>query len=216
MFTGIIEEIGTIKQIEKAAQGGASIYVECKKILEDLSIGDSVAINGACQTAVKIDDKGFKIEASPETLNVTTFNYFKSGQYVNLERAMRVNSRFGGHIVTGHVDATGEFKKSTKQGISTLMFFKAPQEVLKYIIYKGSICIDGISLTVASLHDDLFSVAIIPKTIEDTILKHLKLGQAVNLESDIFAKYIESFVLKNNNKNEDRVTLDYLKTHGFM
>ncbi len=218
MFTGIIEEIGLIKSVNKSANG-ADITISCNKILEDIQIGDSIAVDGACQTVVSFDSSGFKVEASPETLSLTTLRDFNSGQYVNLERALIANGRFGGHIVSGHIDATGTFIKKQKQGISYLHYFQAPQIVLNYVIYKGSICINGISLTIASLQNDTFSIAVIPQTIKDTNLQYLKPGDKVNLESDVFAKYVEKFMLNyknNDNPQKDNITLDYLAEHGFI
>ncbi len=218
MFTGIIEEIGLIKSINKSADG-ATIAISCNKILDDITIGDSIAVDGACQTAVAFDNTTFKVEASPETLNLTTLYDFYPGKYVNLERAMKANGRFGGHIVSGHVDSTGTFIKKEKQGISYLYYFQAPQTVLNYIIHKGSICINGISLTIASLQNDIFSIAVIPQTIKDTNLQYLKPKDKVNLESDVFAKYVEKFMINyNNNANPQKadITLDYLAEHGFI
>ncbi len=218
MFTGIIEEIGLIKAVNKSANG-AVISISCNKILEDIKIGDSIAVDGACQTAVAFDNTTFTVEASPETLSLTTLCDFYTSKYVNLERAMLANDRFGGHIVSGHIDATGTFIKKEKQGLSYLYYFQVPQAVLNYIIHKGSICINGISLTIASLQNDIFSIAVIPQTIKDTNLQYLKPQDKVNLESDVFAKYVEKFMInyKNNaNPQKADITLDYLAEHGFI
>lgn len=214
MFTGIIEETGIVGSINRLAFG-ASVFIECKIILDDLKIGDSVSVDGACQTAVKIDNNGFYIDISQETLDVSTLKYFKSGQKVNLERAMKLNGRFGGHVVSGHVDGTGKYVKKINQGMFENYYFSAPGNVSKYLIYKGSVCINGISLTIASLEDNIFSVAVIPQTSSSTNISDLKTGDYVNLESDIFAKYIEKFVSKSDNVTEN-ITVSYLEEHGFL
>jgi riboflavin synthase len=215
MFTGIVEEIGIIKRIENKAQG-AVISVGCKQIFEDLNIGDSVAINGACQTVIKLENGIFDVEASPETLNLTTLKYFKEGAKVNLERAMSANGRFGGHIVSGHIDGVGEFREKQNQGLADMYYFSVPDEVAKYIVYKGSICIDGISLTIASLQDNIFNVSVISHTAQSTILGDLKSGDKVNLESDIIAKYVEKFMPKSDNASGNNISMNYLEEHGFI
>ena len=219
MFTGLIEEVGIINSVKKAAQG-AVISVDCSKISDDLKIGDSISIDGACQTAVKIRANGFDVEASLETLNLAIFKNYKPGTKVNLERAMPACGRFGGHIVTGHVDGTGEFKKKINQGIADLFYFSAPENVAKYLVYKGSVCVNGISLTIASLEGNVFSVSVIPLTVKHTNLAYLTPNDKVNLESDILAKYIEKFVSRADNKINDNktenITDSYLQEHGFI
>lgn len=212
MFTGLIEEIGTIAGIKKQ-NNGAVITITCVKILEDLRHGDSVAIDGACQSVVKITNSGFEVEASEETLKLTTLNDYKQGQLVNLERAMLAGGRFGGHIVTGHVEGMGKFLKKENQGLSHNFFFSAPENIAKYLIYKGSVTINGISLTIASLEGDTFSAAVIPVTLKETNLGLLNPGDKVNLEPDILAKYVEKFTKNNNNS---KITENYLAEHGFM
>ncbi|MFH0703299.1 MAG: riboflavin synthase [bacterium] len=214
MFTGIIEEIGIIKFIERKRHG-AVISVNCAKVLNDLNIGDSIAIDGACQTVSEFGNNYFSIEASQETLNLTTLKNFQPGFKVNLERAMPVNGRFGGHIVTGHVDGVGTFEKKINQGLADLYYFSAPENIAKYMVYKGSVCINGISLTVASLKKNIFSVSVIPMTAKSTNLTYLKAGDNVNLESDILAKYIEKFVSKDNNVTGS-IDIGYLEKHGFI
>lgn len=214
MFTGIIEETGTVRNIERIAQG-AVISVECSKIMDDLNIGDSVAVNGACQTVVKLRNNSFDIEASAETMQMTTFKYFKEGDLVNLERAMSATSRFGGHMVTGHIDGIGEFIERVNQGIADLYYFRAPDEVAKYMVYKGSISIDGISLTIASLKENVFGVSVISQTSKSTNLQYLNAGGRINLESDIIAKYVEKFLSKSDNSSES-INMSYLEEHGFI
>ena len=214
MFTGLIEEIGTVAGIKKQ-DNGAVISIACKKILDDLKEGDSVAIDGACQTVTAIKPAGFEVEASAETLGLTILNNYQTGRHVNLERAMAANSRFGGHIVTGHVENTGVFLKKEKQGLAYNFHFSASEDIMKYVVYKGSICVNGISLTVASVENNNFSAAVIPTTMEETNLNFLKPGDNINLEPDILAKYVEKFALKYDNKTGN-INENYLKKHGFM
>jgi len=214
MFTGLIEEIGLITGFNKQ-NNGAIITVSCKKILDGLKNGDSVAIDGACQTVTKISGSCFEVETSSETLNLTILNNYKKGQYVNLERAMAANGRFGGHIVSGHIEGVGEFLRREKQGLAWDYYFKAPEHIMKYIVYKGSVCINGISLTVALINENVFSVAVIPTTVEETNLKYLKSGNSIDLEPDILAKYVEKFVSKYDNSRSN-ITENYLLEHGFM
>lgn len=214
MFTGLIEETGIISAVIQQSQG-AVISVKCSKALDGLKLGDSVAIDGACQTVVKLRQDGFDVEAAKETLDLTTLSEYKAGRKVNLERAMLANGRFGGHIVSGHVDGTGIFIKKQNQGLADVFYFEAPQSIAKYIVYKGSICINGISLTVASIENNIFTVSVIPTTLKETNLSDLKSGNRVNLESDILAKYIENFLTKKDNKTEN-ITMNYLQEHGFL
>lgn len=218
MFTGIIEEIGQITRIDPAP-GGIKLSVGAQKVLEDIKIGDSIAINGACQTVISFDSASFTVDVSSETLNVTTFKHFTSGEKVNLERALKLSDRLGGHLVSGHVDAVGELLNIKKEGNMSMLSFSVPENISRYLIYKGSITIDGISLTVANLenNDTVFSVAVIPHTLSNTVLLGLKIGNKVNLESDILAKYIEK-LLKNNTLQKEKssnITYDFLVEHGF-
>lgn len=208
MFTGIIEEIGAI-----ARRSGADLAVLAEKVLEDLKIGDSVAINGACMTVAAINDDNFTVNVSPESIERTTLATLRPGEAVNLERAMSVGDRFGGHFVLGHVDGIGRVASVQKQGEFSLWRFKAPQEVTKYIVPKGSIAIDGISLTVIEPSGDTFGVALIPTTIEHTILKNKRPGDAVNLEADVIGRHIYHYV---KGKSEGNVTMDMLARNGFL
>lgn len=214
MFTGLVEEVGIISSITKKSQG-AVIFVECNKILDDLKPGDSVAIDGACQTVVKLKENGFEAEAAKETLALTTFKEFQTGRKVNLERAMPATGRFGGHFVSGHIDGAGTFLRKQNDGIADIYYFEAPENIVKYMVYKGSICINGISLTIASLEGNIFTVSVIPATLKETNLPNLKTGDKINLESDIIAKYVENFVCRKDNKTEN-ITINYLQEHGFL
>lgn len=212
MFTGLIEEIGTVKLFKKTTSG-AVLTVECKKILEDIKLGASIAINGACHTVIDFSSNSITVQTSNETLAISNFTELKTGSIVNLERAMTLSSRLDGHLVSGHIDGTAEYIEKQSDGFSYKMFFKIQQNLNKYIIYKGSITINGISLTIASIEDNIFSVAIIPHTLKNTNLEKLKSGDIVNIETDIIAKYIENFSQVSNNTT--KITKSFLEENGF-
>ena len=209
MFTGIVEEIGTIKSIKKGAKS-AQIEILAKNIFSDLKIGDSVATNGVCLTVTKINNNIFCADAMNETLSKTSLKELKSGSHVNLERAMLLNSRFGGHIVSGHIDGIGKVISITKDDIAYWYKIQTSNQIMKYIIEKGSITIDGISLTVNKVQRDSFEVSIIPHTLSQTILKDRRVGSIVNLENDIVGKYLEKFI-----NVPKEITKDFLIKNGF-
>lgn len=212
MFTGIIEEIGTIKEFTKSTNS-ALIVVECSKILENLQIGESIAIDGVCQTVTKFDKGSFSAQVSSETLSVTTFSKLKKDDKVNLERALSVNGRFGGHIVTGHIDGLAKIKNIQKMSEFYNIKFEISQDLAKYVAKKGSVTLNGISLTVADILNNEFSIAIIPHTFENTNLKYLQTGDFVNFEVDILAKYVEKILSTGNNRAIDE---NFLKENGFF
>ena len=214
MFTGIVEEVGKISEFHKSSQG-AKIVVECKTVLENLHLGDSVAVDGCCQTVVEIADNSFSAELSPETLKMTTFALAKVGGEVNLERALTPTSRLGGHIVQGHVDCLGKFLRSEKFDSFYELTFELPQTESKYIVNKGSVAINGVSLTVARVSGNIFTVAVIPHTRENTTLKNLPVGDTVNIETDILGRYVEKFLSTGNNENS-RISVEFLAENGFM
>ena len=211
MFTGIIEEIGEIKDIQLSTNG-AKLKVACNEILKDVNLGDSIAINGCCQTVVKFSNSDFSVEVSPETLNVTNFSTLKKGQKVNLERALTPTSRMGGHIVQGHVDLTGELLKVEKLENFYNMYFETTDT--KYIVQKGSITVNGISLTVADVNETCFKIAVIPHTYKNTTLQTTQIGEIVNIETDILGRYIEKFLSVNNNKKSN-ISMEFLVENGF-
>lgn len=213
MFTGIIEEVGIVKNFKFISEN-AEISVNCSKVLEDTKIGDSIAINGVCQTVTDITETGFRAEVSKETLRVTNFSDLQSGDKVNLERALTLNERVGGHIVSGHVDNVAKFVSAEKSDDFYNMEFIVNEETARYIVKKGSVTINGISLTVAEINNTVLKVAVIPHTYENTNLLVLKNGQYVNIETDVFAKYIEKFLL--NEHTTSVITQDFLKENGFM
>ncbi|MBR1528264.1 MAG: riboflavin synthase [Oscillospiraceae bacterium] len=213
MFTGIIEEIGNIRKIQTGADT-CVLTVSASKILSDLHIGDSIAVNGTCLTVCKFDQTCFSADVMPETMRRTNLGSLKSGSPVNLERAMSANGRFGGHIVSGHIDGTGVIKSLKKEKNAVWVKISAKPEILKYIVEKGSVAIDGISLTVAKISNQDFSVSIIPHTGEETILLQKKAGEIVNLECDIIAKYVEK--LCNFRNPSGGISENFLAEHGFL
>ncbi len=213
MFTGIVEEIGIVKSLEFKANG-AKIVIGCQKVIEDVKIGDSIAIDGVCQTVIAFNSSEFSAEISDETLKVTTLGNLKSGNTVNLERALTLSSRLGGHIVSGHVDCMGKFINIEKLSDFYNLQFEISEEQEKYVVYKGSITINGVSLTVANIEDNIVSVAIIPHTYNNTSLKDLKLGQDVNIETDILGKYVEKFLSAKDNKKG--ISMNFLQENGFV
>lgn len=190
MFTGIIEYAGEITRLERD-DAGARLHVRAEPIAADAVLGASVAVNGVCLTVVAIEDGHLRFDAVPETLHRTSLGELKEGDRVNLERPMPANGRFDGHIVQGHVDATGSLVSATEEGNSYRLRFRTGAEILRYVVEKGSITIDGISLTVAALGPDWFEVAIIPHTWQVTNLSGKTPGSRVNLEVDVLAKYVE-------------------------
>jgi len=190
MFTGIIEELGRIRAIEKRGED-ARIVIEAHTVTEGSRDGDSISVNGVCLTALDVKPDSFAADVSKETLFRSTLENLKEGSPVNLERAVTPTTRLGGHIVQGHVDARGEFLGSENHGDSWTFRFAYPKEVARYLVFKGSVSVEGISLTIASLGDDYFEIAVIPKTFEVTNFSQLKPGDAVNLEVDVIAKYVE-------------------------
>jgi len=200
MFTGIIEEIGIIKSISHLG-GGIRFSVQAKSILEDLKIDDSVSLNGVCQTVIARTDSTFDFIAVEETLRKTTLNKFRTGQKLNLERALKVSARLGGHIVQGHVDCVGNVIALNQESTGKLIRIHFQSNFSKYIVPVGSIAIDGVSLTVAGKERDNFYVAVIPHSIEMTTLKELRVGSEVNLEFDILGKYIESMIAEGKSYN---------------
>lgn len=193
MFTGIVEEIGIVEHIRKG-YASAVLFIRAAKVLEDLKIGDSVAVNGICLTATSVSAQGFTADVMHETLNRSSFVDLAPGSRVNLERAMAANGRFGGHIVAGHADGTGTVLSVRPDDNAIWYTFRAAPEILRYIVEKGSITIDGISLTVAQVRKTDFSVSVIPHTVQVTVLKDRHPGSKVNLETDIIGKYVEKLL----------------------
>lgn len=208
MFTGIIEELGNIQEIKSN-----KITVKCGTIIQGAKLGDSIAVNGVCLTVSEILSDGFVADISPETFKVTTFNLSKTGDLVNLERAMPANGRFGGHIVSGHIDGLAKILDISKTNNFYELNLELDAKESNYAIKKGSITINGISLTIANIEKNTIKLAIIPHTYENTNLKTLKNGNYVNIEVDMVAKYIEKFLSSRDNKS--KISLEFLQEHGF-
>lgn len=215
MFTGIVEEVGKIKAIKKG-KNSARLVINAKKVLEDVKLGDSIAVNGVCLTVTEFSNSEFGVDVMHESLKKSSLSTLKNDSSVNLERAMLLNGRFGGHIVSGHIDGTGKIINIKNDDNAIWYTISAKDKIMKYIIEKGSITIDGISLTVANLSESDFSVSIIPHTQEETILKTKKIGDIVNLENDCIAKYVESLLnFKEKSEVKKDITMDFLLENGF-
>ncbi len=213
MFTGIIEEVGSIRGIRRGSHS-CVLTVCAKKVLEDVHIGDSIAVNGTCLTVSSFDGASFCADVMPETMQRTNLGKLLPGSQVNLERAMAANGRFGGHIVSGHIDGTGVLSAFRKDDNAVWVTIAAPSSVLRYIVEKGSIAIDGISLTVARVTEKDFAVSVIPHTAAETTLLHKKIGDLLNLECDIIGKYVEK--LCGGGKQTSGITAEFLAQHGFV
>jgi len=193
MFTGIIEELGSVRSIEERGEN-ARLVINARVVTEGTNHGDSISVNGVCLTALDIEPDSFAADVSRETLQRSTLGSLKRGAPVNLERAVTPATRLGGHIVQGHVDARGQFLGVENHGESWTLRIAYPKEIARYLVFKGSVAVEGISLTIAGLTDDHFEIAIIPKTWEVTNLSHLKPGDAVNIEVDVIGKYVEKLL----------------------
>lgn len=216
MFTGLIEEIGTM---EKAVSGEKSmkLTLHASKVLENIKIGDSISTNGVCLTVASFTTSTFTVDVMPETMRKTNLGKLKKGNGVNLERALKVSDRLGGHIVSGHIDGTGIIKEYKDEDNATWVTVETKKEIIKYIIPKGSIAIDGTSLTVVDTTDRSFRVSLIPITKEETILLKKKVGDEVNLECDIVGKYIERFLnFKEDKKETSKINMKFLSENGFL
>jgi riboflavin synthase len=212
MFTGIIEDVGVIANINKMA---GRWEISLKTALQPATIkeGDSISVDGVCLTVTKLSGNIFSVDASLETLHITTLKDKRTGQNVNLERAMSAENRFGGHLVTGHIDGVGSIAEKRKEGDSVKLVIEVSPSLSRYIVGKGSIAIDGISLTVNEQRDNIFTVNIIPYTVSRTTIGEKNLRDAINIETDIIGKYVESFLTKDKSKSID---MDFLYRHGYV
>ncbi len=216
MFTGLIQDIGKIQSVERRG-GGVFLAITTQLDLSSVKIGDSISVDGVCLTVVTISRRTFTVEVSAETLKRTTLANATTGQPVNLETALKMSDPLGGHLVAGHVDGTGEIEEISPEGNSLRYRFRVPLEIGRYLIEKGSVAVDGISLTVAECHDQEFSVNILPHTAERTTLGKKKAGEKVNLENDLIAKYVEKFVRQADApvQQSTRINAAFLAEHGF-
>ena len=215
MFTGIVEETGSIKNIKRGA-ASAELSIEASKVLEDVALGDSIAVNGVCLTVTDFSGSMFTADVMHETLDRSSLGALRPGSPVNLERAMKTDGRFGGHIVSGHIDGTGHISNISRDDNAIWYTIDTSGDILRYIVEKGSIAIDGISLTVASVDESSFKVSIIPHTAANTILAVKKAGDVVNLENDIIGKYVEKLMRTDENETEEScITEAFLIENGF-
>lgn len=216
MFTGLVEEIGVVTSVLKGTKS-AKIVIKAQKVLNHVQLGDSIATNGVCLTVTDFTSHSFAVDVMAETMNKTNLKNLVSGSKVNLERALRVGDRLGGHLVSGHIDGLGIIKDFEKEDNAIWVSIGTSPDILKYIIYKGSIAIDGISLTVAYVDEHIFKVSVIPHTKEVTTLLSKAMGDEVNLECDMIGKYIEKFLLwKEPSPPKKSMDMDFLKEHGFV
>lgn len=214
MFTGIIEEVGKVSKIHKQGEF-AVLTITGKRIFDDMKLGDSIAVNGVCLTVTEFGSNHFSADVMSETLKRTSLGDLQPNSPVNLERAMAANGRFGGHIVSGHIDGTGEISEITPAHNSTWYRIKTSPKLLRYIIEKGSITIDGISLTVVDVDQESFRVSIIPHTLAETNLGTKKIGSIVNLENDIIGKYVEQLLSKGGDQPTSTLSREFLAKAGF-
>ncbi|MGM9612784.1 MAG: riboflavin synthase [Butyricicoccus sp.] len=214
MFTGIIEEVGTVRRVSTGAAYG-TIDIQARTVLEGTKLGDSIAVNGVCLTVTGLSSDGFTADVMAETMRRSALGQLKSGSKVDLERAMAADGRFGGHIVSGHIDGVGTIREMKHEGNAVWVTITASAAILRGIVEKGSIAIDGISLTVAAVDDTSFSVSIIPHTGAQTILLDKKPGDPVNLENDIIGKYVQRFLEPAPKAETSNITMEFLAKYGF-
>lgn len=219
MFTGIVEELGRVIGIQKSSHA-IKMQIQAKKVLESTQIGDSICTNGVCLTVTSLSKESFEVDVMPETVMKSNLSELKQGSLVHLERALTLQSRLGGHMVSGHIDGEGEITQITKDENATWLTISASPRLLKYIVYKGSIAIDGVSLTVAEVSESYFKVSIIPHTATNTHLLQKQIGSLVNLECDMVGKYIERLLNAKEQESEEghqtKLTEDFLKKYNFM
>ena len=221
MFTGIVEELGKVESMQKGSHS-ARLRIASRTVVSDVKLGDSIAVNGVCLTITGFDTCGFTVDVMLETLNKTNLGELKPGREVNLERALRLSDRLGGHLVSGHIDGTGTLVKQTQQDIAVIMRINYPQKLGKYLVPQGSVTVDGTSLTVVDVQPDSFSVSLIPHTRGITTLGQKQPGDTVNLEMDIVAKYLEKLALYRERENRSPaepsggLSLEFLSEKGFI
>lgn len=216
MFTGLVEELGVIERLDRRGDF-YSVTVSCKKILDDVKLGDSIAVNGTCLTVVSFTNSSFTVEAVKETIDRTSLSALRIGSFVNLERALKASDRLGGHFVSGHVDCVGTVTEKRVEGNAVIFSVEIPDDHSRYVIEKGSITIDGISLTVAKIDGQIFTCSIIPHTFDHTTLKDKWVGSKVNLECDVIGKYVEKFASPYINKpaKKSKVSEEWLRQMGY-
>ncbi|EZP76007.1 riboflavin synthase subunit alpha [Parageobacillus genomosp. 1] len=214
MFTGIIEEVGTVEHIRQSGEA-IVMTIGAKKILVDVHLGDSIAVNGVCLTVTSFTDRTFTVDVMPETVKATSLRTLSKGSKVNLERAMAANGRFGGHFVSGHVDGIGRIVRKWPSANAVYYEIEIPKELRQYMILKGSVAVDGTSLTIFGLTDQTFTISLIPHTRAETILGEKQPGDIVNIECDMIGKYVVQLMEGKKEEAKSAITLDFLERHGF-
>lgn len=214
MFTGLVEELGVVQALDRGLQS-ATLTILARRVTHGMQIGESLTVNGVCLTVVRLVENGFVVDVSPETLRVTTLGALAAGDGVNLERAMRLGDRLGGHLVSGHVEAVGRVVGRTPEGNSVVLTIEGPREVLRYCVGKGSVTVDGVSLTINALTDKTFSVAIIPHTAQVTTLGLKAPGAMVNLEPDLIGKFVER-LMSDPDRPPEKVDAEFLRKRGLL
>ncbi len=213
MFTGIVEEMGRIERVTGAGKA-LKLIIACRTVLEDVHLGDSIAVNGICLTVTECNKLSFKADIMPETYRSTSLATLKTGSKVNLERALPLGGRLGGHLVSGHIDGTGIILGKREEDNALWLDIQTSQDIMKYMILKGSVCIDGTSLTVSAINESAFSISLIPHTAKTTILAEKNLGDRVNIECDVLAKYVEKLMSVNVNP-QNGMSMEWIKEQGY-
>ncbi|AXI08362.1 riboflavin synthase [Oceanobacillus zhaokaii] len=216
MFTGIVEEKGTVKRVHQVSMQAVQLTIDSKVVVKDVEIGDSIAVNGICLTVTDFNANSFQVDAMPETLKATTLHELRTGSSVNLERAMAANGRFGGHFVSGHVDGIGEIVAKYKKENAIYYEIKIQEELAKFLLHKGSITVDGISLTLFAVSKDTFTISLIPHTASETILGSKGKGDIVNIECDMLAKYVQNMLHNEYTQPKEGINQTFLVNNGFM
>ncbi|GGF21301.1 riboflavin synthase subunit alpha [Halobacillus andaensis] len=214
MFTGIVEEIGSIKGIKTKTEA-MELSIKAKDILNDVNLGDSISINGVCLTVTSYTDQSVEFDVMPETFRATNLHELQQGSPVNLERAMAAGGRFGGHLVSGHIDGTGQIVSKTPESNAVYYEIELPDELIKYFVYKGSIAVDGTSLTVFGVNENRVTISLIPHTMEHTVLGNKGPGDRVNIECDMIGKYVAHFLGKDEPDEKSQMTKEFLSENGF-
>ncbi len=216
MFTGLIESVGKVQSLKRQGESG-QLRIVSSLVEGDLQLGESIAVNGACLTVTAWDQSSFSVDISPETMNCTTLGMLRPNQQVNLERALCLADRLGGHLVSGHIDCIATVRRRYQDQNAIRFDFAVPQKVMRYLVVKGSVAVDGISLTVNRVEHDMFSVAVIPHSVEKTTLKLCREGSQVNIETDLLGRYVERLLQgQKNPQREENLDIDFLAKNGFL
>ena len=216
MFTGIVEEMGTIEKMQNVSEQAVQLTIKAEKVIEDVNIGDSISVNGICLTVTNFTKKSFQVDAMPETIKSTSLQMLKPGSQVNLERAMAANGRFGGHFVSGHVDGTGIILEKKQQENAIYYDIQIPEELARFLMHKGSITVDGTSLTLFGVNKNIFTISLIPHTVTETVLGGKGKGDIVNIECDMLAKYVQNMLQAQQTDHSEKINEKFLQTNGFL